>query len=346
MAEVDVAPQAPAAAPPQAPAAETEPQEKPATPSAVRRANRMEQVRAVLSKQPTTPLVPPPSDKGEPPAAETKETSTPEKAADKLPAAEPAPSTEAGKAKAWADVMERENKARQAREAVKREREEFAKERALFETERKDAREAAELLAKDPVAYAAKFGGKDFGKRLVDHTLDEKARTVEQQAAKLAEIDSKLERLTKQEQDRASQASVSAYLGEHRTHWKTDKESAVLGAWYSEDEIDSVVQSIAERHASATNEVLTPQKLAGNLRHELKVRLERLAKTEAGQEFLRQFVGPPPASAKTRPPAEAPKTLSKDLTTQGTPPGDGRLRKLNDKDRSDLIRQVLSQRQG
>lgn len=335
-APVPETPATPAAAPVSA-----EPEGTPPIPPAVKRASRIAQVREVVAKRAAE--APPVEKPAAEPAPANVDKEKPETKPE--PAQDDAPKPEASKAKAWADVMERENKARQARDAVKREREQFAQERAQFEAERKAAQEASELLAKDPVAYAAKFGGRDFGKKLVDYTLDEKSRTVDQQAAKLAELESKFEQLTKAGQEREVQSRINSYLGEHRAHWKNDRDSAVLNSWYDDSEVEQVVRTIAERHATATQEVLTPAKLASNLKGELRLRLERLAKTEAGQEFLKQFIGTP-APAKTRPPAEAPKTLSKDLTTQGAPPGDGRLRKFSDKEKSDLLRRVVANRQG
>jgi hypothetical protein len=314
----------------------------------VKRASRLAQVREVVAKRIASEAPPSPAANKEPQLETKSEPANDNKEAP--PAKEPkepeTPAETASKAKAWADVMAREQRAREERDAAKREREQIAREREQFNAERKAAAEAAELLAKDPVAYAAKFGGKDFGKRLVDHSLNEKAREAEQQKSEIAEVKARLEKFEEEKRNHEIQQKLEGYIGEHKTYWKTDKEASVLNSWYSEEEVGQVVQSIAERHATATREVLTPEKLARSLTYELKQRLERLAKTEQGLELLRQYSGTQPAPAKARPSAEAPKTLSKDLTTQGTPPGDGRLRKLSDKERSDMIRRVVSQRQG
>jgi len=340
------APEQAAPAQPSAQAApqQVEPQGTPPTPPALKRVNRLAQVREVMGRRPAEATATPASTPTEAPAPDAP--AAPADKPDATPSEKPETSNDTGKAKAWADVMAREERARRERDAAKREREQLLRERAAFDAERKAQQEAAELLAKDPVAYAAKYGGTDFGKKLVDYTLDEKARFVDQQAAKLAELDQKFEQLTRAQQQREVQAQVDHYLAEHRAHWKADKDAAVLASWYDEQEIDTVVRGIANRHAEATSEVLTPKQLASNLTRELKSRLERLAQSEAGREFLKQFVPAAPLPAKPRPPAEAPKTLSRDLTIQGTPPDDGRLRKLSEKDRRRMIRDVLDRRPG
>jgi hypothetical protein len=324
-----------------------EPQGTPPTPPALKRNSRLAQIKAVVAQHKAEDAAE--AAKTQPAAEPSAESA---KTAPAAPRDEPVPEveakkTEAGKAKAWADVMAREDKARRERESAKRERDEVARERQALAAERAAQQEAADLLAKDPVAYAAKYGGKDFGKRLVSYTLDEKARTADEQASKLAEIDRKLSQLTQAQQQRENERQVAEYLGQHREHWKTDKDAQILSQWYDEGETDRVVRTIAEQHAISTKEILTPSQLASNLTGELKHRLERLAKTPEGQAFLRQFLpadAGAPAPARPRPPADAPKTLSRDLNTQGAPPETG-LRKNTDKDRARLIREVLAKRQ-
>lgn len=237
-----------------------------------------------------------------------------------------------GKAKAWADVLAEQRRVREEREKIKAERTELASQV-----------EAAKLLKDDPVAFATKYGGTDFGKKWVQKTISDGKPTAEEaieiaRAAK-KELDDYRQQNEAREKEADGRRRLSDYVGSHVKHIAEDKESSLLKGWYEDAEIPVVVESMAEKHYTATHDVLTPPDLSGRVVKELKMRLERLSKTEAGQQYLRQLLGDPASSSgqqKTKAPATAPKTLSQDLTAHasGQPPK-GR------KDRKSLLEDAM-----
>ena len=292
--------------------------------------NRAAQIReAIRATEAASPGEP--ADDDEKPAAPAAAAAPkPEEKPAETPA-QPSPedaTPQAGKAKAWADVMAEQHRVREAARALKER-----------EAKVKEAEEAARLLREDPVAYAAKFGGADFGKKFVTKTINDGKATPEEALEEARAARAELAEYKKREEEAKQQAEqrrqLDEYVGGHVRHMKDDKEAALLRGWYEEGELPRVIESIAQRHYAETQEVLTPPQLSGTVTRELKTRLERISKTEAGRQYLRELLKDDPTSSagqpKPRAPATAPKTLSQDLNAASAAPDLGRLRSPKDK---------------
>jgi hypothetical protein len=223
---------------------------------------------------------------------------------------------EKGKAKAWEGVLAREKAQQKEREKLKAEREAFKK-------EQDEHNRNVSLAKSDPVEFAQKFGGPDFAKRWV-----EKASGKENYDDKVeAAIAPLKEEITVLQAERMN-GYLQNYIDSNVNHWKSDAEQGpLLRGWYADEEIPLVVQDSAHRHLQQTGDMLTPSDLSGRISHELRFRLERFSKTDAGRKYLQALIGDVAPEAKPRtqqaPPvaASAPKTLSNDLNAQGNTPG-------------------------
>ncbi len=298
-------------------------------PKAPRAGSRKDMIKAAVMAMPPGAM----DDDDAPPApVEAPAVETPPAVEAAPPPVETPPEPQKGKAQAWADVMERERKIADERRQVKLERESL-----------KEEREARELMKTNPLEWVKKYGGPDFGKRFVAHTInDGKAPPEEHIEALKGEVAQMREQLAAKDQ----QARIDEYIGEHKAHWRADNDDAkLLSGWYDDSEVAQVVHQTANTFAQQTGRALTPAELTGTVSGELRHRLERLSKSDAGQQYLRSLLKaeptpPTPVPTKQRAPAMAPKTLSQDLNAQGSTPDLGRLRPRSE--RQKILVEALS----
>lgn len=200
------------------------------------------------------------------------------------------------------------------------------RERLLRDREAKiaAAEEAQRLLQENPVEFAKKFGGEQFGKRYVAGVVNDGKPDPIEHTKKLEE---KIERLEASLQQREVDKGVNEWRTEARAHASANDKLSLRG-FYTDDELEQAASEYAGRHwASQIDEpesriLLKPDETLGKMNAELVDRLTRLSKTPAGQQLLRSLVqAPQPAPPEQRPAsaAAAPKTLTSSMDATPAP---------------------------
>lgn len=246
--------------------------------------------------------------------AEPKAAADP-KAAKPEPAAEPEPES---KAKAWEDLIARERKLTAERKAAKDEAEATKRDREELDRLRAEAQERDTLFKTDPIAWIKKYGGADFADKWVAAAQGKTVPAIDPEEIATSAVERAKAEILREIDGREARTRVDRYLDQHVAHWRADESAALLRGWYGDDEVRQVIEANADAAYRAEQKLLTESDLVGRLTDELRTRLERLSKSEAGRAMLRELLGEA-ASAPTPKPtaAAAPVTLSNDLATHG-----------------------------
>ena len=280
------APQQPATPPPAAPAT---------------RPSREEIVKAAIASATAAQETPPEATPALPPTTEPKQETKPD-----------APPAES-RSRAWLEKMRADRERRDATKAAKE-----ASQRA------KEADEAMALLRSDPVQFAKRFGGEDFGNRYVRGLVKGDEIKVEEEIAALkGQLAERDERERRAENERRFQQAVGEYRGNLRADMTSRADAMKMRGFYTDEEIENIAVTKVLSHAQATGEDLTHSDVLDSLAGEFVERITNFSKTEAGKQFLRTLIGAQqPAQAAPKAPVSqttAPKTLSSEFDSTPGP---------------------------
>lgn len=239
----------------------------------------------------------------EPPAAETKPV------ADPPPVTDP-PATDAQQPKK-ADKPEGPSLAQRHEELLEQSRQQRLQAREIGEREKRvqEMEQAQELLKSDPIAWVEKYGGQDFGDRFVSAHLrrlngggdgaQQPGESDSEYAKRIAKLEERLERQEMRDRTQAEQKAENDFVTENLRVWDREDEGRVVAAWFEDHErsqeiVNGARRVFEQRKAAGYSDaesILNPEQLLGMFHKDLRSRIERLAASDAGRNFLHGILG-------------------------------------------------------